>query len=74
MEKHEAVFGITCSLFYVTLSMREALSICAVHHLKVVENGEDWDGAELASDRLQSQLTSLPKLQKGVYICIRTSK
>lgn len=49
-EKHKAVFSFTYCLFYVTLSMREALGICAVYHLKVVENGEDWDGTELASD------------------------
>ena len=49
-EEHKAVFSLMCCLHYVTLSMRDTLSIGAVHHLQIVEDSEDWDGGELISD------------------------
>ena len=32
------------------LSVGDTLGIGTVHHLQIVEDGEDWDGGELVSD------------------------
>ena len=63
VEEHKAVFSLTGCLGNVVLCTGEALGIATVHHLQIVEDGEDRDGGELVSHRLQPPLTSIPKLR-----------
>lgn len=46
-QEPKAVLGLLSCLGYVVLCVGEALGIGAVHHLQIVEDGEDWDGREL---------------------------